>query len=65
MALIIETEKYRRKENKDIIISLLKIKAEDEDYREPVFIYKHADIDECWQVSLNENFLDDYEKVEE
>lgn len=65
MALIFETEKYRHKENKDIIISLLKIDAEDEDYREPVFIYKHADIDECWQVSLNENFLEDWEEIQD
>lgn len=65
MALIFETEKYRHKENKDIIISLLKIDAEDEDYREPAFIYKYVGLNENWQVSLNENFLDDYEKLEE
>lgn len=65
MALIFETEKYRHKENKDIIISLLKIDAEDEDYREPAFIYKHTDLNENWQVSLNHHFLDDYEKLEE
>lgn len=52
MALIFETEKYRHKENKDIIISLLKIVAEDEDYREPAFIYKHADIDENWRAGF-------------
>lgn len=65
MALIFETEKYRHKENKDIIISLLKIDAEDEDYREPAFIYKYDGLNENWQVSLNENFLDDFVKLEE
>ena len=65
MALVIETEKYRHKENKDIIISLLNIDAEDEDYREPAFIYKYDGHDENWQVSLNHNFLDEYEKEEE
>lgn len=62
MALIFETEKYMHKENKDIIISLLKIVAEDEDYREPAFIYKYDGLNENWQVSLNHNFLDEYEK---
>lgn len=65
MALIFETEKYRHKENKDIIISLLKIDAEDEDYREPAFIWKQVDLGELWQVSLNCNFLDDFEQMEE
>ncbi len=65
MALVIETEKYRHKENKDIIISLLKIDAEDEDYREPAYIYKRLNYMENWQVSLNHNFLDEYEKEEE
>lgn len=65
MALIFETEKYRHKENKDIIISLLKIDAEDEDYREPAYIYKTDDLYAGWQVSLNHKFLDDYEKLEE
>lgn len=65
MALIFETEKYRHKENKDIIISLLKIDAEDEDYKEPAFIYKYDGLNENWQVSLNENFLDDFVKLEE
>ena len=87
MALIFETEKYRNKINKDIIISLLKIDACDEDYREPAFIYKYDGLDEnwragfartanfpseqrgirsCtgWKVSLNHNFLDDYEKIQ-
>ena len=60
MALVIETIKYRHKENKDIIISLLKIDAEDEDYREPAFIWKQVDLGECWYVSLDHNFLDTY-----
>lgn len=65
MALVIETIKYRHKENKDIIISLLKIDAEDEDYREPAFIWKQVDLGECWYVSLDHNFLDTYEPLEE
>ena len=65
MALIFETEKYRHKENKDIIISLLKIVAEDEDYRELAFIYKHDGHDENWQVSLNHNFLEDWEEIQD
>ena len=64
MALIFETEKYRHKENKDIIISLLKIDAEDEDYHEPAYIYKRLNYMENWQVSLNRKFLDDYEMEE-
>lgn len=63
MALIFETEKYRHKENKDIIISLLKIVAEDEDYREPAYIYKTDDLYEGWQVSLNRKFLEDWEEI--
>lgn len=65
MALIFETEKYRHKENKDIIISLVKIVAEDEDYREPAFIYKHDGHDENWQVSLNHKFLSDWEEIQD
>lgn len=64
MALIIETEKYRHKSG-DHHIVILKIKAEDEDYREPAFIYKYFGLNQNWQVSLNHNFLDDYEKLEE
>lgn len=64
MALIFETEKYRHKKNKSVIISLLKIDAEDEDYREPAFIYKYVGLNQNWQVSLNHNFLDDYEKIQ-
>lgn len=88
MALVIETEIYRHKENKDFIILVLQIDAEDEDYREPAFIYKHTDIDEnwragfartanfpseqrgirsCtgWKVSLNHNFLSDWEEIQD
>lgn len=64
MALVIETTKYRHKQDKDLVITVLDIKAEDEDYREPAFIYKHDGHDENWQVSLNRNFLDDYEMEE-
>lgn len=65
MALIFETEKYRHKKNKSVIISLLKIDAEDEDYREPVFIYKYVGLNENWQVSLNRKFLDDWEEIQD
>lgn len=65
MALVIETTKYRHKENKDIIISLLKIVAEDEDYHEPAYIYKRLNYMENWQVSLNHNFLDDWEEIQD
>ena len=51
-------------ENKDFIILVLQIDAEDEDYREPAFIWKQVDLGENWQVSLNHNFLDDYEMEE-
>lgn len=64
MALVIETIKYRHKQDKDLVITVLDIKAEDEDYREPAFIYKYDGLDENWQVSLNHNFLDEYEKEE-
>lgn len=65
MALIFETTKYRHKVDKDFIIIVLQLDAEDEDYREPAFIWKQVDLGECWYVSLNHNFLDDYEKLEE
>ena len=64
MALVIETTKYRHKQDKDLIITVLDIKAEDEDYREPAYIYKTDDLYEGWQVSLNRKFLDDYEMEE-
>ncbi len=62
MALIFETEKYRHKQDKDLVITVLDIKAEDEDYREPAYIYKTDDLYADWQVSLNHHFLDEYEK---
>ncbi len=65
MALIFETTKYRHKQDKDLVITVLDIKAEDEDYREPAFIWKQVDLGELWQVSLNCNFLDDFEQMEE
>ena len=68
MALIFETEKYRHKENKDIIISLLKIVAEDEDYREPAFFpSEQRGIRSCtgWKVSLNHKFLSDWEEIQD
>lgn len=65
MALVIETEKYRHKQDKDLVITLLDLGACDEDYREPVYIYKTDDLYAGWQVSLNHKFLDDYEKLEE
>lgn len=64
MALIIETKKYRHKQDKDLVITVLDIKAEDEDYREPAYIYKRLNYMENWQVSLNRKFLDDYEMEE-
>lgn len=35
MTLVIETIKYRHKQDKDLVITVLDIKAEDEDYHEP------------------------------
>lgn len=64
MALVIETIKYRHKQDKDLVITVLQLDAEDEDYREPAFIYKHDGHNENWQVSLNRKFLDDYEMEE-
>lgn len=65
MALIFETEKYRHKENKDFIILVLQIDAEDEDYREPAYIYKRLNYMENWKVSLNHNFLSDWEEIQD
>lgn len=65
MALIFETKKYRNKVDKDFIILVLQIDVEDEDYREPAFIWKQVDLGEHWYVSLDPNFLDVYEQVEE
>ena len=65
MALVIETEKYRYKQDKDLVITVLDIKAEDEDYREPAYIYKTDDLYAGWQVSLNRHFLKDWEEINE
>lgn len=65
MALVIETIKYRHKQDKDLVITVLNIKAEDEDYREPAYIYKTDDLYAGWQVSLNRKFLEDFEQMEE
>ena len=65
MELTIEAVKLRHKQNKDLVITLLDLGACDEDYREPAYIYKTDDLYAGWQVSLNPNLLDDYEKVEE
>lgn len=63
MALIVETTKYSNKNNKDYIIIVLNINAEDEDYREPAYIYKELHSNGNYQVSLNHKFLDDYELI--
>lgn len=65
MALVIETIKYRHKQDKDLVITVLNIDAEDEDYREPAYIYKTDDLYAGWQVSLNRKFLEDFEQMEE
>lgn len=65
MALIIETIKYRHKQDKDLVITVLDLGACDKDYREPAYIYKTDDLYAGWQVSLNHKFLDDYVKLEE
>lgn len=65
MALVIETIKYRHKQNKDLVITLLDLGACDEDYREPAYIYKTDDLYAGWQVSLNRKFLEDFEQMEE
>lgn len=65
MALIFETTKYRHKQDKDLVITVLDIKAEDEDYRESAYIYKTDDLYAGWQVSLNHKFLEDWEEINE
>lgn len=52
MALIFETKKYRNKVDKDFIILVLQIDVEDEDYREPAFIYKYDGLDENWRAGF-------------
>lgn len=65
MALVIETIKYRHKQDKGLVITVLDIKTEDEDYREPAFIYKYFGLNENWQVSLNDKFLSDWEEIQD
>lgn len=65
MDLTIEAVKFRHKQNKDLVITLLDLGACDEDYREPAYIYKTDDLYAGWQVSLNRKFLEDFEQMEE
>ncbi len=65
MALVIEAIKYRNKQDRDLVITVLDIKAEDEDYQEPAFIYKYDGLNENWQVSLNHKFLSDWEEIQD
>lgn len=65
MALVIETIKYRHKQDKDLVITVLDIRAEDEDYHEPAYIYKRLNYMENWQVSLNHKFLSDWEEIQD
>lgn len=65
MALVIETIKYRHKQDKDLVITVLGLGASDEDYREPAYIYKTDDLYAGWQVSLNRKFLEDWEEINE
>lgn len=65
MELTIEAVKFRHKQNKDLVITLLDLGACDEDYREPAYIYKTDDLYAGWQVSLNRKFLEDFEQMEE
>ena len=65
MTLVIETQKYRNKVDKDFIILVLQIDVEDEDYREPAYIYKTDDLYAGWQVSLNHKFLEDWEEIQD
>ena len=44
MALVIETIKYRHKQDKDLVITVLNIDAEDEDYREPALLFINIQI---------------------
>lgn len=65
MALVIETIKYRHKQDKDLVITVLDLGACDEDYREPAYIYKTDDLYAGWKVSLNHNFLEDWEEIQD
>ena len=49
MALVIETTKYRHKQDKDLVITVLDLGACDEDYREPAYIYKTDDLYAGWR----------------
>ena len=61
----IEAVKFRHKQNKDLVITVLDLGACDEDYREPAYIYKTGDLYAGWQVSLNRHFLKDWEEINE
>lgn len=65
MTLVIETIKYRHKQDKDLVITVLDLGACDEDYREPAYIYKTDDLYAGWQVSLNHKFLEDWEEIQD
>lgn len=65
MELTIEAVKFRHKQDKDLVITLLDLGASDEDYREPAYIYKTDDLYAGWQVSLNRKFLEDFKQMEE
>lgn len=65
MELTIEAAKFRHKQNKDLVITVLDLGACDEDYREPAYIYKTDDLYAGWQVSLNRHFLKDWEEINE
>lgn len=65
MELTIEAAKFRHKQNKDLVITVLGLGACDEDYREPAYIYKTDDLYAGWQVSLNRHFLKDWEEINE
>ena len=65
MELIIEATKYRHKQDRNLVITVLDLGACDEDYREPAYIYKTDDLYAGWQVSLNRKFLEDWEYINE
>lgn len=65
MELTIEAARFRHKQDKDLVITVLDLGACDEDYREPAYIYKTDDLYACWQVSLNRKFLEDWEEIQD
>ena len=65
MELIIEAARYRHKQDRDLVITVLDLGACDEDYREPAYIYKTDDLYAGWQVSLKRKFLEDWEYINE